>query len=160
MRKVILCSLILPAMLVGVSEAEQAKRIIPSEGISKLELISVTPELNPASIIRPDASKTFHGYPILGRREIENQSVINDLLGSVNKSLRPHVANLCLFFPRHGLKIFYKDSEVDYLICYQCGDVEKFQNNNDNKPGTLSIDKSSKEVLDRYLTEAKIPLAP
>jgi len=147
------------ATLSGTVKADQTKRI-PLENIQRLELISVTPEIDPGTILKPDESKTFHGYPVLGRQEIENRSAIQEIIGAINGSLRPHVDNECLFMPRHALKVFYKDSEVDYLICYQCGDVEQFHGSNDKKPEWLSIDKSSKSVLDHSLTDAKIPLAP
>jgi hypothetical protein len=154
MRKLVLGLLMLCTTLVGAAESDQSKRI-PLENIQKVELISVTPELDPSNILKPDESKTFHGFPVLGRREIENRSAIKEIIGALNGSLRPHISNLCLFSPRHALKIFYKDSEMDYLICYQCGDVEKFHGNDDKNPEWLSIEKSSKAVLDRFLTEAK-----
>jgi hypothetical protein len=158
MRNFVFCSLMLCITLTGIAEANSAK-YIPLENIRKLELISVSPELDPNIVLKVDDSYTFHCYSILGRRRMESRTGIKEIVGALNSSLRPHVSNLCLFSPRHGLKVFYKDSEIDYLICYQCGDVEQFHGGDDKNPKVLSIGTSSKGILDRYLIEAKVPLA-
>ena len=155
MRKLMFWLLMLCMTLPGMAEADQTKRI-PLKNIQKLELISVTPELNPNNILKPDESKTFHGFPVLSRRVIEDRSAIKEIIEGLNSGLRPHLLNQCLFSPRHALKVFYKDSQIDYLICYQCGDVEKFNARDDKNPEMLSTDKSSKVVLDHYLTETKM----
>jgi hypothetical protein len=156
MRQLLFWLLMLSATLAGAAESDQAKWI-PLENIQKLELISVMPEVDPSSILNPGESKPFHGHLVLGRLDVQNQSAIQEIIGALNGSLAAPISNKCIFFPRHALQVFYKDSEVDYLICYQCGDVEKFRGDH---PESLSIEKSSKNVLDRYLTAAKIPLAP
>ena len=158
MRRLILGLVMLCLMSAGAT-GSSGKSSISLESIKKFELFSITPRLNLGAAAQ-DESKTFHGYPVLGRREIENKPATREIVSSLNGDLHPHKANLCLFSPRHALRIFYKESQADFLICYECGDVEKFNGNDDKSPEWFSVDKPSKDVLNRYLSEAKIPLAP
>jgi len=137
---------------------------IPNKGIQKFELLSLSPDLQvegkPSGLSANSKTKLFHSYPILGSLEVKRAEDIRKIIEAVNADFRPHMQNMCLFFPRHGLRIFYKGSIVEYLICYQCGDVAKYDETHAEAPLSLSIGKSSKELLNRYLSEAKVPLAP
>ena len=123
--------------LLGAGPLASAKmERLPETGISELELMAVSPQMGLQDLQNPDPSQTFHRFPILARRKIDNPKDIQKILQSVNNSLQPLEKNLCIFMPRHALRVVRGDSVSDVLICYECGDVSIYNDRTDKPTET------------------------
>ena len=143
------------------SENSNQVTAIATNDIQTIEVLSVEPTPSPYTAT---ARRLFHHFPVLGSRRIDDPSVIRNLIDSLNRQIIPRPSgNMCIFVPRHGLIVKYKDRTVDYLICYHCGDVARFEG---EKYDSLSLRSGppskglSKELLDDLLSKVGIPLAP
>jgi hypothetical protein len=75
----------------------------------------------------PDAvqTETFHGYDILGRADItdrsEQRALVLALASGAHESdaLVPNCFN-----PRHGLHVDQADHSIDFVICFECHQVQ------------------------------------
>ena len=120
------------------------------DSIRSLDVISVEP-----TVTHNVFTKRFHDYAVVKSHELTDSSVIKEIMGWVNADLVPYHANKCLFQPHHGLRVHYKEKVVDYLICYRCGDVQKFDG---DKLKRFSLrpaipGHSAKEMLDGILSQ-------
>lgn len=135
---------------------------INQDEIVQLKIYSVRPL---PSQLGEKHQDTFHSFPIMGSAEVSGKTGFIDLISTVNRDLLPHVSNHCVFEPRHGLSIAYKNKTIDYLICYHCGDVTEYEGNVLKRTFTLrgappSFGTASKAALDKVLHDAGVPLAP
>lgn len=63
----------------------------------------------------------FHGYKILGRKEVTDPNDRSELLSKLADSIRqnPGVVAGC-FNPRHGLRFKADNTQIDFVICFEC----------------------------------------
>jgi hypothetical protein len=61
------------------------------------------------------------------------------------------------FEPRHGIRATDGKKSVDLVICFECGWVYVFVDN-DEKSVQLNIKGNLQPALDKVLTDAKVPL--
>jgi hypothetical protein len=74
-----------------------------------------------------NSAKSFHWMPILGCVEIVPFQEKTNLLGALAQGVRASdsiVANC--FDPRHGLRIVTKSSTNDFVICFECLQVQAY----------------------------------
>jgi hypothetical protein len=105
----------------------------------------------------------FDGYPLLGKKEITDQTERRTIMHAINAAIRaaPHHGVKC-FYPRHILRWSNPHHTTDLQVCFECENYELF----DVADGNLSwnrrgkIAREGQPTLDRILTDAGIPLAP
>jgi hypothetical protein len=64
----------------------------------------------------------FHGYKILGRKDVTDPNDRRELLSKLADSIRQNaslVVATC-FNPRHGLRFKANNTQIDFVICFQC----------------------------------------
>lgn len=106
----------------------------------------------------PKAEEKFHGYPVLGKIVFTDAEKCNAVVGTLNEGLAQSDGKIAAcFWPRHGMRAEKKGRTIDYVICFECSQVRASE-------GSSMISKPfSREwqpVLDKYLREAGITLAP
>ena len=103
---------------------------------------------------------TFHTYKVLGHAELNPQQMATAMNVFVVALARSggatNVGVLCRIQPRHALSIVAGGHIYDYLLCFQCGQLEVFVDNTDI--GIVTAGRSP-EVLNNLLTSLKIPLS-
>ena len=62
------------------------------------------------------------------------------------------------FEPRHGLRVVYDGKTIDFLICFECLQIEIF--NGTNLESGVLVSSSPQALFDKLLRDANIPLAP
>jgi hypothetical protein len=91
----------------------------------KLYLFSIDP-LQRQDVIH-EAPNFFHGFPVLGKVEIEPLSEKEALLKAFTQGAKEStgaVANC--FEPRHGLRIVRGQQKTDFVICYSCLSIDAY----------------------------------
>lgn len=103
-----------------------------------------------------NSDQVFHHWPILGRVEIVPTQEKEELLGAFAKGVRQaRGVNLCIFEPRHGLRVITESGTNDFVICYHCGDVAAYGFNSAQSFQT----GSAQSTFDKFLDEYKIKKA-
>lgn len=101
----------------------------------------------------------FHGHHILGSFKLSPDQA-KKAIAALNAALSAGDANMismCLISPRHALALKVGGDAYDILICYECGQLEMYKNNQ-NLPFHGMIGRNP-EVLSGLLKSAAIPLA-
>jgi len=101
----------------------------------------------------------FHGHHVLGRLDLSPDQA-KTAIAALNAALSAGDANVmsaCLIVPRHALAFKMGNDAYDILICYKCGQLEIFKN--DQQLPFHGMIGGKPDVLNRLLKSAAIPLA-
>jgi len=122
----------------------------------KLVLISIEP--NPANReVKTGKTQPFHSYPVLGQTEIKDAKRKAELLSALYNAVYEYRGRLYgCFDPRHGIIAVAGTNRVELVICFECQRVQEFVNSNESR---CLIRDSPREIFNRTLTEAEVPLA-
>jgi hypothetical protein len=110
---------------------------------------------------KPKTDETFHGFPVLGKVEVTDAGKRQELIGAVKVGIYTSYigASAACFNPRHGVRLVRNEQWVDYVICFECGNVDGYSSA-DEKVKVMHPRMALKDVLNKYLTDAGVPLAP
>jgi hypothetical protein len=106
----------------------------------------------------PQTAEHFHGYPVLGKTDISDTVQHDEIIAAVNEGLEHPEAEAKCFYPRHGIRVRRAGETIDYVICFQCLQLDIYIG--DRRLHHMRINRISRETLNKCLTEAGIPLAP
>ena len=120
----------------------------------KLTLLSIGPGQAP-----PDAEQ-FHEHPVLGKLEITDPEQRKKIMVAVERGIWQAKYNrgAACFYPRHALRIEQDGELRDYVICFQCSNVEIYAGSVADHFKTTT--DHAKKLLNQLLSDADIPLAP
>jgi hypothetical protein len=113
----------------------------------------------PTANVEPkqDTRERFHNYPVLGRTEIKDlmrkRELLKALYGGVKK-IRGGISDC--FEPRHGIIANRGTNSVELVICFECEQIAEYADGN-NAWSLMS--KEPRELFNRTLVEAGVPLA-
>ena len=99
----------------------------------------------------------WHGWKVLGKSTVKKDEAAK-LATAVAKGVTEGDKGARCFIPRHGVRAVYDGKTYDLVICFECGWVYVFVDKSD-KPTRLMISESPHKLLDKILTDAKVPLA-
>jgi len=108
---------------------------------------------------------TFQGHVILGWLNIQSPSTrakliaaLNDGIGDENKSIPPGVAVPLpdCFNPRHGIRATKGDETIEFLICFECAQIQV--SSNKGKSWFFMTTKKPAGVFNSVLRKARVPL--
>ena len=154
LRVVTIVSIVL--MTLGCRDNEMRSSSMQAlEQADKYELLSINP-------IKPrgdEPAGAFHGYHILGQTTITDPATQKQLNAAFEKGVREHHGNpaACIFMPRHGIRLTKADLVTDFVICFQCGDVQVFKG--DQLDHSFFVSGSPQPTFDRVLKQHNLPLA-
>lgn len=71
----------------------------------------------------------LHGYRIIGKTPIKDQSALKQIMNELNRSAHDPTAEprACIFQPRLALQIESNDRHYDFLICFACRELEVYR---------------------------------
>ena len=148
-------------VLVANARAESAAYTnrIPDNALAALEhgetfeILSLEPGTHWQSNVK------FHGYKVLGQTTITNDQTRAELVAALKKGVEENKgASGNCFKPRHGIRVNYKGSPVDFVICFECLQVYVFSEGQERNK--FLVTKSPEPVFNRVLIGAGILLAP
>jgi hypothetical protein len=114
-------------------------------------------EQAPTNAADRDSVEYFHDHRVLGRTEIKDPKRKGELLAALYSGVEKYqgpAANC--FDPRHGIVAVAGTNRVELLICFDCYQGEEFS---DVGKGWFTIGRQPRELFNRTLTEAGVPLA-
>ncbi len=123
------------------------------EKADKFELLSLSPEH-----VQEKPKDGFHGWRVLGKTAVTEADARKNLVAAFKKGVADNkgIAAAC-FNPRHGIRATHDGKSVDFVICFECYQVQTYVGDKREK-GFLIAD-SPASTFDAVLKEAKVPLA-
>lgn len=101
----------------------------------------------------------FHGYPVLGKIQIaseaDREQITRALMDGISNSDKEGLLPNC-FWPRHAIQMVDGGETTEYVICFQCLQIEVYKNNQKTMERTTKV---AKPLLNDYLRAAEIQLA-
>ncbi|SRR5712691_8017143 len=133
----------------------ETKRVLDTgERFILLSLDPTHPALRGES--EPPPPETFHGYAVLGKIEIRDQTERAALLEALYKGIQDSEGRLALCFnPRHGVSATLAGETVDLVICFECLQVQTYAAHG---KGVLTTDLPE-PTFNRALEAAGLPVA-
>ena len=144
--------------------AEAARARLPAEVFRALD----SPSEVTLYATNPDSrafhwwfDRRFHGYRILGKVSVADPVQRREVAEVVSQAARSYGGdggdNKCMFSPRHAVRLVSGAKTYDFLICFQCLQMEVYAG--DQLVSSLSSG-GSPEVLNRILRAAHVRIAP
>jgi len=102
-----------------------------------------------------NTSDSFYGTKILGQADLLGalaQQATQEFQQAVERGGQQA---LCMN-PRHGLRVVAHDKTYDFVLCYECGYMQMYQDSVHIKTVGISGDSG---LLNHLLTEAGVPVA-
>jgi hypothetical protein len=123
------------------------------DAADRYELLSLDPRLRvPAT---PDL---FHGFRVLGQTVVSDEGTRRELNRALRKGAESIFANRPRCFnPRHGIRVTRAGRTTDFLICFECEQVEVWSG--DQLVADWMTDSSPQPMFDQVLQHAGVPLA-
>lgn len=122
------------------------------------ELLSLQPYIS--TMTSPDAPR-FYEHEIIGRTLVSDPAVrakLNDALQrGVREMTDPNKVRAC-FNPRHGIRVMRAGVTTDFVICFECRQVQVWRGG--TEIAWFSTSASPRPVFDGVLQRARVPLAP
>jgi hypothetical protein len=123
------------------------------EKAEQFELLSLNP-----NFAQEKPKDGFHGWQVLGKTTVTDAEARKNLVAAFKKGVGENkgIAAAC-FNPRHGIRVTQDGKTTDFVVCFECAQVQVFAGDNQGK-GFL-ITSSPQPVFDGVLKEANVPLA-
>src|SRR5215470_6841582 len=111
-------------MASGSASADKipAKLLALLEKGEQFELLSLSPD-------RPKEKPkdAFHGWEVLGRTTVKNAEARKTLVAAFNKGVEDNKGIVAACFnPRHGIRVTHDGKTADFVICFECYQVQAF----------------------------------
>jgi hypothetical protein len=110
--------------------------------------------------IDPEDSLFYGGELLQGRRSLGHTRIgslqTRLALLTLKWSLSGYQPSLCMFSPRHALRVASQGHTYDFILCYQCGDVKIFEDK--REIARLRTSTLPMAVFDQMLESAGVPV--
>ena len=140
-------------LLAGCTEKMPAEAKLALQSAEKIEFYSLNP-------IEPDEStegEKFNGWLVLGETIIEAEETRNTLVDSLRKGVNASDGSVAgCFNPRHGIRVTHNDKVHDFVICFECLQVQWIIDS-ERQPGFLTTDSPAR-AFNKILKDADVPL--
>jgi hypothetical protein len=123
------------------------------ESADQFELLSLSPDR-----LEEKPKDGFHGWKVLGKTTVQDAETRKKLVAALQKGVEENtgIAAGC-FNPRHGIRVTRDGQATDFVICFECLQVEVYSGETARR-GFL-VTNSPQPAFDAVLKEAKLPLA-
>jgi hypothetical protein len=117
---------------------------------TQFTLYSLDPSRSPDE--KKPASERFHGWPVLGKLEVTDPADRKKLLDALDAGIKASDGTVAACFnPRHGIRAVKGGDTIEYVICFECLQVEIHKNG--KRESKLTTDDPA-EVFNDYLVKA------
>lgn len=141
----------------GTTDAEIMAILQPLADADKLTLYSFDGSDFLFASQKPSAEGEFYGCPVLGKVEIADQRRRKAIVDAVGVGIRGGRFVASCFWPHHAIRAEKDGQSVDYIICFYCSNFRIYSGKSVTGGGATT--NVSEKLLNRYLTEAGVPIA-
>jgi hypothetical protein len=135
-------------MLLGCQDADSK---IP---IDSMIVYSLDGKYEPRQGKKP-TEEVFHDYPVLGKVDIASPKDRTAILVAVKKGIaNSDGEEMKCFWPRHGVRLTQGGKTIEYLICFECRQLNEFV---DGRTYHKLTTRSPAAVLDEQLERGGVP---
>ncbi|MDB5298582.1 MAG: hypothetical protein JWO87_245 [Phycisphaerales bacterium] len=101
----------------------------------------------------------FYNHEILGRMTVTDTTIRQRLNAALQSGVRESDGTrMACFNPRHGIRVTRAGETTDFVICFECRQVQVWRG---GKKITFFLTSASPQpVFDEVLQKANVPLAP
>lgn len=86
----------------------------------------------------PKVEETFHGYPVLGKVEIKEAEKREEIIAALKDGIAGSDGTMAkCFWPRHGIRAVEKGQTIDYVICFECYQLQVYLDGNAKSEPTI-----------------------
>jgi hypothetical protein len=122
------------------------------EKAEQFELLSLSPER-----LQEKPKDAFHDWKVLGKTTVKSAETRDQLVTAFKKGVAANKGIVAACFnPRHGIRVTADGKTTDFVICFECFQVQVFVG--DKQDRGFLITASPQVVFDNVLKEAKVPL--
>ena len=153
MKRVICFVIIVLGFLSGCG----SKSVVPNyEAADEFVLYSI--DGSESRFAPPADVEVFRGIAVLGKTSIDDPKKRAELMSALYGGIDENDDRIAeCFNPRHGIHIVQGEQITDYVICFECLQVEIYKGDKRSRELTT---ESTRGVFNQYLKEAGLPLAP
>jgi hypothetical protein len=147
-----LLALLLASASVSADTIPDELQTILEKG-EQFELLSLSPGYRQ---VKPEDA--FHGWKVLGKTTVKDTEARKKLVAAFKKGVEENKGIVAACFnPRHGIRVTQDGKTTDFVVCFECAQVQVFAGDKQEKG--LLITNSPPSVFDSVLKEANVPLA-
>jgi hypothetical protein len=107
---------------------------------------------------RPKTAESFLGYHVLGKVDVTDAEQRKQIMRAVRLGIARSDGRVAkCFWPRHALRAVSNGTTFDYVICFECYQI---QHHLDGQFKTAPTTRQPQAVLNKHLTEAGVPVVP
>ena len=147
--KLLLHSLLLFAPLAVLGDAVLDQREVAAEldGLIHKDGLITVYSLDPQPVDAAGPNE-FHGYKILGKKEVHDAGDRKELLAKLADSIRQSdgLSDRC-FIPRHGVRLSSNGKTIDWVICFECKSGRRYG----ATYGIFTLTDTANPIFDVYL---------
>lgn len=115
------------------------------------ELLSLSPDYQQQA-----AKGDFHGYRVLGKAVVTDPETRKKLVSTFQRGVAENQGMIAACFnPRHGIRVTRNGKREDFVICFECAQVQAYG----AVEAHFLISSSPKALFDSMLRHAGISLA-
>ncbi len=89
----------------------------------------------------------FRGYPILGKFECSDPSLLKRIAGDLREGTQREGSPFMCFFPRHGVLLSDSEGTLELVICFQCQRLERYEDGGTASQHFLAVEPSCQSIL-------------
>ena len=106
----------------------------------------------------PQTEEKFHGYPVLGKVAIQDFEQRKKIFAALQKGISGSDGTVAsCFWPRHAIRTSKHGNTTDYVICFECLQLQIHSGSSTKTEPTTRMPQS---VFNKELQDADVPLAP
>jgi hypothetical protein len=108
----------------------------------------------------PEPPQRFYGHPVLGKVEVADAAQRREIMRSLRWGVAEHTPMTMAgcFWPRHAIRIVAGGRTIDYVICFECRQVEVRQG--DSCCEVIGMTRSPQPLFNKVLHDAGVPIVP
>ncbi len=99
----------------------------------------------------------FHRFPVLGKTEITSAADRSAILAALKRGIaKSDGREAKCFWPRHGLTLVQNGRHIEFVICFECTQLEEYT---EGIPVRKPTADAASGLLNEHLEKAHVPLA-
>jgi hypothetical protein len=124
------------------------------EKAERFELLSI----RPARVEKTEGAFNFHGWEVIGRTFVRDAGQRKKLVASLRSGIEENTGiGAACFRPRHGVRVTEKGKVTDFIICFECYQIQVYVDDRPQK--AILVTRTPEQLFNAALTAAKLPLS-